>query len=148
MGRSGAMWCSGLAFSQPLRARLTMLHSTPRRAMRRSTLVDHPIRPSGLFSRRCLSRRVAMQEWQIGAREDWRFSSMRASIGEARWWWVSFFAAYLSQHVMLMGITLPLYFVYADPAPWHPVWDTLAAAVAAGGMAVAAVADTQLQSFK
>ena len=74
------------------------------------------------------------EEWQFGAREDWRFLDMSASCGgPQRWWWLSFFAAYLSQHALLMGVTWPLLVVHQVPAPWHPLWDTLAAAAAVSG---------------
>jgi steroid 5-alpha reductase family enzyme len=74
------------------------------------------------------------EEFQFGAREDWRFTDMEAAVGgKHRWWWLSFFAAYLSQHVMLVGITWPLLVVHTDPTPWHPVWDTLVAVVAIAG---------------
>ena len=59
---------------------------------------------------------------------------MEAAVGgRQRWWWISFFAAYLSQHLMLVGITWPLLVVHTDPTPWHPVWDTLAAIAAVSG---------------
>lgn len=38
------------------------------------------------------------EDWQWGAREDWRFTDMRRQYGK-HWWWVSFFAVYLSQQV-------------------------------------------------
>lgn len=38
------------------------------------------------------------ERWQWGAREDWRFTDMRFQYGK-HWWWVSFFAVYLSQQV-------------------------------------------------
>ena len=49
------------------------------------------------------------------------------------WWWLSFFAVGLSQHLMLVGITLPLYTIYTSTAAWHPLWDTLAAAGCTAG---------------
>ena len=54
--------------------------------------------------------------------------------GPQRWWWLSFFAAYLSQHALLMGVTWPLLVVHQVPAPWHPLWDTLAAVAAVTGV--------------
>lgn len=41
------------------------------------------------------------ERWQFGAREDWRFSDMRLQYGK-NWWWVSFFAVYLSQQVIAL----------------------------------------------
>lgn len=75
---------------------------------------------------------TAREEWQFGAREDWRFTDMSAQLGRI-WWLVSFFATYLSQHVMLVGITWPLLTVHTSPTPWHPVWDTLIIAAAVAG---------------
>jgi hypothetical protein len=49
------------------------------------------------------------------------------------WWWMSFFAAYISQHFMLMGITWPLLSIHTVNLPWHPVWDTLALAICVTG---------------
>lgn len=43
----------------------------------------------------CYFRR---EKWQWGAREDWRFTDMRRHYGQ-NWWWISFFAIYLSQQV-------------------------------------------------
>lgn len=62
------------------------------------------------------------------------------------WWWMSFFATYLVQHVMLFGITLPLYAVYSNTAPWGP-WDTAAAVAASLGMCCSWAADNQLRAF-
>ncbi|MEW5303533.1 MAG: hypothetical protein WDW36_006215 [Sanguina aurantia] len=84
--------------------------------------------------------------WQLGAREDWRFTDMAAQIGRS-WWWVSFFAAYLSQQVMLVGITLPLAAIHSSAAPWDPVVDTLSAIAAAAGIALAFASDNQLRAF-
>lgn len=38
------------------------------------------------------------EKWQLGAREDWRFTDMSRQYGK-HWWWISFFAVYLSQQV-------------------------------------------------
>ena len=38
------------------------------------------------------------ENWQWGEREDWRFSQLRAQ-HPRHWWWMSFFAAYVSQQV-------------------------------------------------
>lgn len=38
------------------------------------------------------------ENWQLGAREDWRFTEMSQQYGKY-WWWVSFFAVYVSQQV-------------------------------------------------
>lgn len=51
------------------------------------------------------------EEWQLGAREDWRFADMRERYG---WMWpvLSFPLVYLSQHLLLVGICLPLYSIH------------------------------------
>ena len=41
------------------------------------------------------------ENWQWGAREDWRFTDMSRQYGK-HWWWVSFFAVYASQQVNLV----------------------------------------------
>jgi len=51
---------------------------------------------------------------------------MRAKYGW-HWWWISFFAVYAVQQLMLVGITLPLYSVHASDRPWNGLWDTIAA---------------------
>lgn len=38
------------------------------------------------------------ENWQWGAREDWRFADMRTQYGHS-WWWISFFTVYLPQQV-------------------------------------------------
>lgn len=65
------------------------------------------------------------ERWELGAREDWRYADMRVRYGR-HWWWISFFAVYLVQQAMLVGITLPLYSVHASDQPWNAVWDSAA----------------------
>jgi steroid 5-alpha reductase family enzyme len=45
---------------------------------------------------------------KFGDREDWRFTDYRSKMG-LQFIWASFFIAYFSQHLMLVGLTLPLY---------------------------------------
>ncbi|CAA6656434.1 unnamed protein product [Spirodela intermedia] len=85
------------------------------------------------------------EQWQWGAREDWRYHSMRKDYGR-NWWWLSFFAVYLSQQVFLIGICLPMYAVHSSNRPWG-AWDSLAAAVCIAGITIAYFADTQLHRF-
>ena len=60
--------------------------------------------------------RVPCREcWQLGAREDWRFADMRARLGQYRFSWMSFFLTYVSQHLMLVGLTLPFYSISQNP---------------------------------
>ncbi|XP_022886182.1 uncharacterized protein C594.04c [Olea europaea var. sylvestris] len=85
------------------------------------------------------------EEWQWGAREDWRFTDMRRQYGK-NWWWVSFFAVYLSQQVFLMGICMPLYVVHSKNKDLN-IWDVVAAIICLAGIVIAYHADTQLHSF-
>jgi len=85
------------------------------------------------------------EEWQFGAREDWRYTDMAAKFGRV-WPVLSFFATYLVQHGMLFGISLPLYAVYTSTAPWG-IWDTVATVVAVTGMALSWRADNELRTF-
>lgn len=41
------------------------------------------------------------EKWQWGAREDWRFNDLRKQYGK-HWWWISFFAVYVSQQVICL----------------------------------------------
>ena len=50
---------------------------------------------------------------------------MRREYGK-HWWWISFFAVYISQHTMLMGLTLPIYAVSQSPKPFMLFWDNVA----------------------
>ena len=95
---------------------------------------------------------LAREKFQLGAREDFRYADMRVKYGR-QWWWVSFLVVYLLQQVeprcqaaicttdctlhhfeeynvqvMLVGLTLPLHSIHSSSKPWHPVWDTAAAA--------------------
>jgi hypothetical protein len=60
---------------------------------------------------------VRREEWQVGANEDWRFTDMAANMPR-QWWWVKFWATYVSQQPMLVGLTLPLYALHSTPKPW------------------------------
>ncbi|GMH00355.1 hypothetical protein Nepgr_002194 [Nepenthes gracilis] len=85
------------------------------------------------------------EHWQWGAREDWRFTDMRHQYGN-NWWWVSFFAIYVSQEVFLIGVTLPLYIIHSVDRPWS-MWDFAAIFVCLSGIIIAYYADTQLHEF-
>ncbi|KAF5177487.1 Translocase of chloroplast [Thalictrum thalictroides] len=85
------------------------------------------------------------ERWQCGAREDWRFTSMRKQYGK-RWWWLSFFAVYISQQVLMMGVCLPMYAVHSVDKPWN-MWDTSATLICVCGIICAYFADTQLHEF-
>ncbi|WOL06152.1 hypothetical protein Cni_G14884 [Canna indica] len=85
------------------------------------------------------------ERWQFGAREDWRFNEMRTEYGRP-WWWISFFAVYLSQQIFLIGICLPMYAIHSSDKPWN-IWDVAATIGCITGIVVAYFADTQLYEF-
>lgn len=85
------------------------------------------------------------ENWQWGIREDWRFSDMSRQYGK-HWWWISFFAVYLSQQVFLMGICMPMYTVHSENKELN-IWDFVAVIVCLSGITVAYYADTQLHDF-
>lgn len=85
------------------------------------------------------------ENWQWGAREDWRFTDMSHQYGR-HWWWVSFFAIYLAQQVFLMGLSLPFYIIHTVEAQLS-IWDFAAVAVCLSGIIIAYNADTQLHEF-
>ncbi|VFQ78107.1 unnamed protein product [Cuscuta campestris] len=85
------------------------------------------------------------EKWLWGAREDWRFTEMGRKYGK-NWWWISFFAVYLSQQVFIMGICMPLYVVHSENKPWN-FWDFVAITMCSSGITIAYYADTQLHDF-
>ncbi|KAL0017730.1 hypothetical protein WJX77_011017 [Trebouxia sp. C0004] len=84
--------------------------------------------------------------WQLGVREDWRFADMRQKFGK-HWWWMSFFLAYVSQYIMLVGLTLPLHSASFSTTPWHWLWDDAAVVMCITGLITAYVSDTSLHEF-
>ncbi|KAG4950826.1 hypothetical protein JHK85_044693 [Glycine max] len=85
------------------------------------------------------------ERWQWGAREDWRFTEMSQQYGK-QWWWVSFFAVYVSQQMFLIALSLPLYAVHTVNQPLN-MWDLVATVVCLCGIVIAYFADTQLYEF-
>ncbi|XP_057454966.1 uncharacterized protein C594.04c-like isoform X2 [Lotus japonicus] len=85
------------------------------------------------------------EKWQWGAREDWRFTEMSQQYGK-QWWWVSFFAVYVSQQMFLIGLSLPLYVIHSVNQPLS-IWDLVAIVVCLCGIVMAYFADTQLHDF-
>lgn len=84
--------------------------------------------------------------WICGKREDWRYADLRKKYPK-HWWWMSFFAVYLSQQVMLIGICMPLYAVNFDSRkPWN-LLDTLSVFLCLVGIVIAYFSDTQLHEF-
>uniref|UniRef100_A0A7N0ZW95 Steroid 5-alpha reductase C-terminal domain-containing protein n=1 Tax=Kalanchoe fedtschenkoi TaxID=63787 RepID=A0A7N0ZW95_KALFE len=85
------------------------------------------------------------EKWQWGVREDWRFADMRLQYAQ-NWWWISFFAIYLSQQIFLIGVCLPMYAIHSVDKTFN-FWDILALAICLTGVLVAHFADTQLHEF-
>ncbi|KAL3501988.1 hypothetical protein ACH5RR_036437 [Cinchona calisaya] len=85
------------------------------------------------------------ENWQWGVREDWRFTDMKHQYGK-NWWWISFFAVYLSQQVFLMGICMPMYVVHSENMQLN-IWDLVGIAICLSGIIIAYYADTQLHDF-
>lgn len=116
------------------------------------------------------------ENWEWGAREDWRFNDLRKQYGK-HWWWLSFFSVYVSQQVkihqlfddlpqrvdshlvlllslflwkfaqiFLIGICLPLYTIHSVDAPLN-IWDFVSSAICLTGIVMAYFADTQLHEF-
>ncbi|MCA9519901.1 MAG: DUF1295 domain-containing protein, partial [Myxococcales bacterium] len=84
------------------------------------------------------------EAYRFGAREDWRFAEKRRS--SRHFWWYSFFYAYLSQQVMLVGLTLPFYVIHRDARPFG-LFDVLFAVAGLAGIVIAHIADTTLYTF-
>ncbi|KAL5719286.1 hypothetical protein ACHQM5_012086 [Ranunculus cassubicifolius] len=85
------------------------------------------------------------EKWQWGAREDWRFTSMRKDYGK-NWWWASFFAVYFAQQVLMTGLCLPIFAIHTIDKPCN-MWDSLAVIICISGIITAYFADTQLHEF-
>lgn len=56
-----------------------------------------------VWSARLTHNYLRREGWEFGKREDWRFNEMRGQYGNT-WWWMSFFAVYLSQQVLISFI--------------------------------------------
>ncbi|CAL5036107.1 unnamed protein product [Urochloa decumbens] len=98
-----------------------------------------------VWSARLTHNYLRREGWEFGKREDWRFNEMRGQYGKT-WWWMSFFAVYLSQQVFLIGICLPMYAIHSSNQPWG-IWDVVATAACIAGIVIAHFADTQLHKF-
>lgn len=88
------------------------------------------------------------EEWNFGAREDWRFNKMKQDFPRI-WWWLQFFACYLSQQLFLIGIALPVYPICAAQSATSSLglWDIVGFSLSIFGIVYAAFADTQLRQF-
>ncbi|KAL6653219.1 hypothetical protein ACP70R_012144 [Stipagrostis hirtigluma subsp. patula] len=98
-----------------------------------------------VWSARLTHNYLRREGWELGKREDWRIAQMRVKYGKT-WWWISFFAVYLSQQVLLFGICLPMYAIHSSNKPWS-IWDLMASAACIVGIVIAFSADTQLHEF-
>jgi len=87
------------------------------------------------------------ENWICGEREDWRFADMRKTYGK-HWWWLSFFLVYISQQLMLVGITLPLYAIHYPKInhEWNYI-DEIMRICCIISILIAYAADNQLRSF-
>ena len=87
------------------------------------------------------------EQWHFGWREDWRFAEYREAHGKA-WAVSSFFVAYFSQHLMLLGLTMPFWAVHSpnEIKEFGPI-DFLACIVCVTGIAIGWVSDNQLFSY-
>lgn len=95
-------------------------------------------------------RRELAHGGTLGHKEDWRFTQMRESLGAPLWAVTSLFYAYLSQHVLLVGITLPFWVLHHSTtlaAIPFGLTDLFTLAVAAFGIFFAYRADTELYNF-
>ncbi|OAY74644.1 uncharacterized protein C594.04c [Ananas comosus] len=98
-----------------------------------------------VWSVRLTHNYLRRERWEWGAREDWRFGEMRKEYGRS-WWWISFFAVFLSQQVFLIGICLPMYAIHSSNEPWN-IRDFIATIICIAGIMIAYFADTQLHNF-
>ena len=129
-----------------------------------------------LWSLRLTHSYFRRERWRLGAREDWRYAEMRRAWG-GNWWWWQLVPVYLVQHFLLVGLALPSFALRCcsasgksssssawgclsscapppsspppspQPAPWHPLFDSLAVAAALSGLLLARAADSQLHAF-
>ncbi|XP_051213054.1 uncharacterized protein C594.04c [Lolium perenne] len=98
-----------------------------------------------VWSARLTHNYLRREGWVLGKREDWRFSDLRKQYGKT-WWWMSFFAVYVSQQIFLIGICLPIYAIHSSDQPLG-IWDLMATVACIAGVVIAYFADTQLHEF-
>lgn len=97
-----------------------------------------------LWSVRLTHNYFRRERYQFGAREDWRFALKRKE--SRHFWWYSFFYAFVSQQIMLVGLTLPYWAIQTTARPFGGA-DIAIAATAVAGIAIAYFADTQLARY-
>ena len=91
------------------------------------------------------------EEYQLGAREDWRFTELRSWIvpryGGVAWAVAALFLAYISQLPFFFGFTMPFYAVHTSTAPFS-LLDTAGTALSIAGLILAERADTTLFNYR
>jgi len=98
-----------------------------------------------LWASRLMHNYLRREEWEFGAREDWRYADMREQYG--RWWWaMSFLTVSLAQQPMLVGLTLPLVGAMHSSTPLQAL-DLLACCCCLGGIAIGFSADNTLYAY-
>ncbi|CAN4114023.1 unnamed protein product [Withania somnifera] len=98
-----------------------------------------------IWSIRMIHSYFRRENWELGVKQDWRYTDMSHQYGK-NWWWISFFAIYISQQVLQMGICLPLYVVHSVDKPCN-FFDFIATVICISGVTIAFYADTQLHNF-
>ncbi|KAK7285708.1 hypothetical protein RJT34_20486 [Clitoria ternatea] len=98
-----------------------------------------------VWSIRLIHNYLRREKWQWGARQDWRFTLLSQHYG-TNWCWASFFAIYVPEQVLLIGLSVPFYVVHSVNQPLS-IWDLVAVVVCVSGIVIAYIADTQLHNF-
>lgn len=89
------------------------------------------------------------EEWHFGVREDWRYAEMREHpLLKNHWWWLSFFAGFVIQHIMLFLASSPLWAIFFDGynKPLGLV-DFIGFVVVLTGITFELLADSELRDF-
>eukprot|EP00891_Asterochloris_glomerata_P006417 jgi/Astpho2/6417/e_gw1.00093.13.1_t len=150
---SGSTWLIDAAWTllPPLMAAVYSTHPhavlTAKAAVAHCLLAAWSVRLTHSYFRRQQINVSCRECWQLGAREDWRFADMRVRLGQYRFRWMSFFLTYVSQHLMLLGLTLPFYSISQNRTTWSLLDTVGPLQCCAAGISVAAAADTQLHKF-
>jgi steroid 5-alpha reductase family enzyme len=99
-------------------------------------LVVWSVRLTGNYFRR--------EQWRFGHREDWRYAKMRAE--RPLFWAEQSIVVYATQHLMLVGLSLPFWAIAFRTVPFG-TWDVILLMLAVIGIAIARAADSQLDGF-
>ncbi|CAL0311278.1 unnamed protein product [Lupinus luteus] len=98
-----------------------------------------------VWSIRLLHNYLRREKWNLGVKEDWRFTILSKQYG-THWCWASFFAIYLPHQVLLIGLSLPFYVIHSMNNPLS-ILDLVAIILCACGISIAFIADNQLHNF-